>query len=170
MTDEPKKPRRRRVDSLGGVVDAIIAAGKRITAPEGMNFTPREAVIFDEVISEHSKTELSAHKVRLAAMLAIDMAALEREQTTLRREGSVLTNSHGNAVANPRTKVVQNLTGSILAQRRSLGIHTRALEGTNQRAALRRAHNQANEAKRASYEDADNLIPFPLPHGEEEDV
>jgi hypothetical protein len=45
--------------------------------------------------------------------------------------------------------------------RRSLAIHTRALEsGSNQKAALRRSHNRANEATRDNYHD-DNLIRFP---------
>ncbi len=161
MTDEPKKPRRQRVDSAAGVADAIIAGGKQITPPSDITFDGKEAVIFAELCAEFSKTELTPHKTRLVAILAKDVAALDREMNQLRAEGSVLTNSHGNEVANPRTKVVQNLSATILAMRRSLAIHTRALEGGSlQKAAVRRAHNKTNEATRGNY-DGDNLIRFP---------
>jgi hypothetical protein len=164
MTDEPEKPkgkaRRRRVDSAAGITEAIVAGGKVIVPPADMDLTDRERAAFDEVIDEQSKSELSPHKIRLSALLAIDIAALEQEKLSLRREGAVLVNSHGNSVANPRTKVIQNLTMAILAQRRSMAIHTRALEGTNQRAALRRSHNKTSEAFRTALED-DDLIPLP---------
>lgn len=161
MKDQPKKPRRQRVDSPAGVADAIIAGGKRITPPSDISFDGKEGVIFSELCDEFSKTELTPHKTRLVAILAKDVAALDREMEQLRREGSVLTNSHGNEVANPRTKVVQNLSNTILSMRRSLAIHTRALEGGSlQKAAVRRAHNKSNEAARDNYHD-DNLIRFP---------
>lgn len=166
MTDQTKKPRRRRVDSIPAVVDAVAAGRRAIMPPADMDMTDRELAAFGEVIGEQSKSELSAHKIRLSAFLAIDIAALDQEKVLLRREGAILINTHGNARANPRAKVVQNLTASILSQRRSLAIHTRALEGTNQRAALRRAHNKNNESFLSDLDD--DLLAMPVGDHDEE--
>ena len=147
MNDKPKKPRKARVDSVSGVAAAIVAGGKKIAIPKHVSFTPKERLIFTEICGEFSKTELTAHKITLIAHMAKETAALEEQQNLLAREGTVLTNSHGNAVANPGVKVCSQLVHSILAWRRSLGIHTRALEGgDNRNALLRRNHNKANEA------------------------
>lgn len=159
-TDAPKKPRRQRVDSPAGVAAAIISGGKKITLPSGVQFDPDERRVFAELCDEFSKTELTAHKVRLVALLARQMVMLSREQAALMREGFSLTNSHGNAFPNPRAAACSTLNMAILAMRRSLGIHTRALEGgSNAKAAVRRQHNKANEADRDNYDD--NLIAFP---------
>lgn len=97
----------------------------------------------------------------MLAVLAKEMAALEREMAQLRDEGTVFTNSHGNLTANPRAKLVQNLNSTVLSLRRSLGVHARELAGgDNRNTAIRRAHNKTNEAARDNYND-DNLIPFP---------
>lgn len=160
MPEKTKKPRALRVDSPTGVAKAIIAGGKNIALPPGTKLDAKEKKAFTELCDEFSKTELTPHKVRLAISLAKNIASLDREQDMLRSEGSVLVNSHGNAFPNPRAKVCTGLTSSILSTRRSLGIHTRALEGGNHKAALRRSHNRANEATRDDYGD-EGLIPFP---------
>lgn len=168
MAEKPKKPRRQRVDSPAGVAAAIISGGKKITLPAGTTFTATERKVFTELCDEFSKTELTAHKIRLLVMLARDLVAVNREQVLLSREGVVLINSHGNAYPNPRTKVCSGLLSAILSMRRSLGIHTRALEGgSNQKAAVRRAHNKRNEGARDDYDD--NLIAFPSPIPEDDD-
>lgn len=146
MTDKPKKPRKVAVNSAAGVAAAIVAGGKKIALPSGMTFNPQERLIFAELCNEFSKTELTAHKIRLTALLAKAMAMLDREQLLLEQEGSVLTNSHGNAAGNPRVRAVQGLHGSILSLRRSLGIHARELAGGNtRRVGIMRSHNMANE-------------------------
>ncbi len=168
MADKTKKPRRPAVNSVTSVAAAIVAGGKKITIPEGAQLDGDERRVFAELSEEFSKTELTAHKIRLLVMLAKDMVALDREQLTLSREGYTLTNSHGNAVTNPRVKVCSSLSGQILAMRRSLGIHTRAQSDfSNRKAAIHRAHNKANEASRETYDD--NLISFPQPTPEEDD-
>ncbi|SFO81930.1 hypothetical protein [Qipengyuania nanhaisediminis] len=168
MTDKPKKPRRTRVDSQAGVAAAMVAGGKKITLPVGLTLTAAERRVFVELCEEHSKSELTSHRIRLLVSLARNLIALDNEQKAIVREGSVLVNSHGNAYPNPRVKVTTGLHNSILSMRRSLGIHTRALEGgSNQKAAVRRAHNKANEADRANYDS--NLINFPKPQEPHDD-
>lgn len=147
MNDKPKKPRRTRVDSPAGVAAAIVAGGKKISVPSNVTFTAKQRLIFTELCDEFSKTELTAHKIRLVASLAKEMAMLEEQQDLLREEGSVFVNSHGNPTANPRLKATQTLTNSVLALRRSLGVHARELAGgDNRRTGIQRSHNKSNEA------------------------
>ena len=167
MTDKPKKPRKPRVDSAQGVASAIVAGGKKIAIPAHIKFAPKERLVFTEICGEFSKSELTAHKITLIAGMAKQMASLEEQQILLRDEGSVLVNSHGNAVSNPRVKICGQLTASVLAMRRSLGIHTRALEGgDNRNAAVRRAHNRANETMLDEMDEDEllarppNVLPF----------
>ena len=80
-----------------GHAGAIISGGKKITLPAGTTFTATERKVFTELCDEFSKTELTAHKIRLLVMLARDLVAVNREQVLLSREGVVLINSHGNA-------------------------------------------------------------------------
>lgn len=159
MTDKTKKPRRGRVDSATSVAAAIVAGGKKIVVPTDLSFTPKQRVIFAELCDEFSKTELTPHKIRLVAMLAEEMAKLDEEQVALRAEGCVFVNSHGNPTANPRAKVVGMLTNSVLALRRSLGVHARELSGgDNRRTGIRRSHNKAHET---ALNDADDLLANP---------
>lgn len=166
--DETKKPRRQRVDSAAGVAAAIVSGGKKIAMPSGIRLDADERRVFTELCDEFSKSELTAHKIRLLALLAKQMVMLDREQVLLTSEGISLINSHGNAFPNPRLKACSGLTSAILSMRRSLGIHTRAQAGgDNREAAKRRSINKANEAERDNYDD--NLIAFPQPIPEEDE-
>lgn len=165
MTNQTKKPRKTRVDSVAGVAAAIVAGGKKITLPENTRFTEQERKVFTELCEEFSKSEITPHKVRLLILLTKQIVMLEAEQVTLTREGFSLINSHGNAVPNPRARACASMSASILSMRRSLGIHTRAQAGgDNREAAKRRAINKDNEAEREGYDNS--LITFP---GQEND-
>lgn len=168
MTDKPKKPRRQRVDSQAGVAAAMIAGGLKLTIPNDTNFTEYERKVFTELAGEFSKSELSPHKVRLLTLLAKQMVLLENEQAVLMQEGFSLTNANGNTIPNPRARACTSVGASILAMRRSLGIHTRAQAGGDNRdAAKRRGINKANETDRDNYDD--NLIAFPKPMEDPDD-
>lgn len=167
MTDEPKKPRRRRVDSQQGVAAAMLAGGKKIAIPDDAHLSGYEREIFSELASEFSKSELSAHKIRLLTILAKQVVLLEQEQVLLAQEGFSLVNANGNTIPNPRARACSSMSATILAMRRSLGIHTRAQAGgDNREAAKRRSINKASEAERDNYDD--NLILFPK-HMEDDD-
>ena len=167
MTDEPKKPRRRRVDSQEGVAAAMLAGSKKIAIPADAPLSGYEREIFSELASEFSKSELTAHKVRLLTILAKQVVLLEQEQVLLAQEGFSLLNANGNTIPNPRARACSSMSATILAMRRSLGIHTRAQAGgDNREAAKRRAINKASEASRDEYDS--NLIPFPK-HMEDDD-
>ena len=162
MNDDTKKPRKTRrvpVNSHAGIAQAILSGGKKIVVPKHLDFTAVERCIFTELAEEMSKAEISPHKVTMLVLLTRQMAMLQNEQALIKREGAVLTNSHGNAVANPRVKICAGLTANILSMRRSLGIHARELAGgDNRRTAIMRDHNKRNEAILDDLDD-DGLIP-----------
>lgn len=160
MTDQPKKPRRQRVDSAAGIAAAIVSGGKTIKLPPGTVLDAKERRVFTELCDEFSKTELTAHKVRLLVLLAKQLVLFDREQALLASEGFSLLNGNGNTIPNPRARACSSMHANILAMRRSLGIHTRAQAGgDNREAAKRRSINKANEADRDNYDG--NLIAFP---------
>ncbi len=143
---DKKKPQRPRADSAASVSAAIIAAGKIVRPPAGMKLSAPETAVFAEVISEIPKVDLSDHQVRLAAMLAREMHSADLEARTLVREGKIIEDRHGSPVANPRVKVVQQGTSTVLSLRRTLGLTARSLAGgDSRRVAIRRAHNLASE-------------------------
>jgi hypothetical protein len=171
MTDK-KRPPKKRIDSVTSVHEAIVAGGKKINVPRDIRFTPKQRLIFTEICDEFSKSELTPHKIRLAAKLASDMAALEEAQTALADEGYVFVNSHGNPTASPRLRALQTLTSAVLSTRRSLGIHARELAGgDNRRAGIHRAHNKAHEQALSDDEDfaRPNVVPFGRREQEAED-
>lgn len=155
---DKKKPQRPRADSPASVTAAIIAAGKIVRPPVGMKLDAAETAVFAEVIGEIPKVDLSDHQIRIAAMLARAMHSADVEAQTLAREGKVIENRHGEAVANPRAKAVQESMSTVLSLRRTLGLTARALAGgDSRRVAIRRAHNLASEHMLDDMDDDDLL-------------
>lgn len=145
MSDK-KKPQRTRVDSPSSVTAAIIASGRVVRPPKDMKLNAGETAAFAEVIAEIPKVDLSDHQIRLAAMLAREMHSADVEAQTLTHEGKIIPDRHGIPMTNPRVKVVQLSTSTVLSLRRTLGLTARALAGgDSRRVAIRRAHNLASE-------------------------
>lgn len=160
MSDK-RKPQRPRVDSPASVSAAIVASGRIVRPPNDLKLTAAETAVFAEVISEIPKVDLSDHQIRLAAMLAREMHSANVEAQTLAREGKVIEDRHGSPVANPRVKIVQQCTATVLSLRRTLGLTARALAGgDSRRVAIRRAHNLASEQMLDDV-DEDNLLARP---------
>jgi phage terminase small subunit len=152
------KERRARVDSAQGVHEAIAAANRPVPIPAGVELDELEASIFDDVVAELAKSELTAHRVRLCAMIASDLARMQRSNEAVAQQGSVIFNAQGNARVNPHVRVADQALRSALAMRRSLGITARALNGGDTRnVAIRRQHNLSNEALLDDMDDEDLL-------------
>jgi hypothetical protein len=150
------KPRRSRADSKTSAVAAMQAATRKIKPPATMKLDRDEQVIFDEVIGECAAIEWTPHQVTVAAMLAKEILSHQREMVQLRREGSVLTNSRGNAVLNPRVRALHGHAASVLSLRRSLALHARAKGGDARDIARRRQINRENQT---ALDDPEGLIP-----------
>lgn len=138
--------RRQRVDSAPAIIAAIGAAGRTFALPSGIIMDDEEAAIFDEVMDEFPKVEMTEHRARICAMLAKALAIAARSQAAISREGSVITNRRGNRVLNPHVRVAAKAISTVLAYRRSLGITARALNGMDTRnVTIRRQHNLASQ-------------------------
>ena len=161
------KDRRPRVDSAQGVHEAIAAANRPVPIPAGVELDELETSIFQDVVAELAKSELTAHRVRLCAMIASDLARMQRSNEAVAQQGSVIFNAQGNARVNPHVRVADQALRSALAMRRSLGITARALNGGDTRnVAIRRQHNLSNEALLDDMDDEDLLArPSPSPSG-----
>ena len=118
--------RKARVDSGSEAVRIMQGSGKHIAPPSNVPLDDCDLPFFASVIDEFARADWTAHQLELAAMLARDMADLEREQRELRAEGFISTRENGTTVENPRTRVCNALKTGILAHRRSLSLHARA--------------------------------------------
>lgn len=163
MTTEDKKPRRRRADSAESAVQDMMAAERTITPPKDMDLSGTDLLIFTEIIDELPRGEWTPHMIRVAASMAKDMRSLQDEQIALSAEGSVLTNSNGNPVRNPRCVAVSGLSSSIIATRRSLSIHSRAKAGFDNRVLARRRELQRDNENNAP-DDPQGLLAKPKLH------
>jgi hypothetical protein len=169
MMNMPKKPRKTRVDSFAGVSAAIAAGGKKIHLPPSFKLNKDERTAFTEICNEFSKSELTAHKTTMAAILAQQVTMLHREQIALMSEGSTIINNLGSRRPNPRAQAVGILTGAILSIRRSLGLQARLQNGGNIEAvAIRRAHNKANETMLDAIDTEGLLARPPIGHDDDD--
>ena len=123
------KPRRNRIDSKAGAVEAMAGSAREIAPPSNVPLDAGDIPFFASVLAEFARSEWTAHQLEIAAMLARTMADLEREQREFRAEGTILKSDKGTPVINPRKMAIQMHYGNILAARRSLSLHARAQGG-----------------------------------------
>src|SRR5689334_20365663 len=109
--------RKARVDSATEAVRLAAAAAQQIVPPSNVPLDAEDLPFFASVIAEFARADWTAHQLELAAMLARKMADLEREQRTLRAEGSVVVTEKGLPMPNPRLAAMRMLDTSILATR-----------------------------------------------------
>lgn len=117
-------PRKARSDSVSEAVRYATAG--QVSPPSNVSLEGGDMPFFASVIAEFARADWTAHQLELAAMLARTMADMEREQRSLRAEGSVLVSEKGTPVVNPRKAVIQMHASTILSYRRSLQLHARA--------------------------------------------
>lgn len=147
------KPRRQRVDSVAAAVAIASGARREVAPPSHVPLDDCDWPFWHSVVAEFARSEWTEHQLELAAMLARDMANLERNQRLLREEGEVMQTERGTPVVNPRKTVVQSTQGGILSMRRSLALHARAQGGEARDVAKRRDIAKGVEADAASGDD-----------------
>lgn len=121
--------KRHRIDSASAAVKVMQGALREIAPPSHVPLEDCDWPFWHSVIAEFARSEWTDHQLELAAMLARDMANLERNQRLLRTEGEVMATERGTPVVNPRKAVVQATQSGILSMRRSLSLHARAQGG-----------------------------------------
>jgi len=126
--------RRQRIDSVAAQVDAASRAARaELSPPKHVPLTDAELPFFRSTIDHLPHGDWLPHTLEMAALLARFMAALERTQTDARDAGFVVDGK-----VHPAATIAANLSGVVLAWRRSLGLHARALAGGDLRTAGKR--------------------------------
>ena len=138
--------RRQRIDSTTAAVKVMAGALLELAPPSHVPLEDCDWPFWHSVIAEFARTEWTEHQLELAAMLARDMANLERNQRQLRSEGEVMATERGTPVVNPRKAVVQATQAGILSMRRSLSLHARAQGGEARDVGKRREAARSIEA------------------------
>ncbi len=148
--------RRKRSDSIAASLDVARRSQQAVAAPSSVPLTGAEMVFFSDILAEFARSEWTAHQLQLAAFLAREMAAMEREQRDMAAEGSVLSTDKGTPVVNPRKALIQMHAACILSIRRSLSLHARAKGGEARDMGKRRA--AAREVENSIADDGDGLL------------
>lgn len=132
--------KRQRIDSIGGQVEALDRARKAdLSPPSEVPLDRAETAFFNAIVDHAPRGDWTRHGLAMAALLARDMAALERAQREARADEA------------------KRLSASVLSMRRSLGLHARALAGGDLRTTgIRQAHALGLEA--SIVDDPDGLL------------
>lgn len=135
--------------------------------PTTCQLTKPERVIFNEIVQEREPSHWTAHRRQIAALCAKELHRLEVAQRLLQSEGFVVETPRGDRVVNPLVKVADQALKAVLAYRRSLTIHARALGGEARDIARR--HAIRLEQQRDAPIDRDGLIAIPDKDGGDDD-
>jgi len=134
LFEDTAMARKQRIDSIAAQVDAARrAASAELAPPAHVPLTDAELPFFRSTIDHLPHGDWKPHTLEMAALLARFMAALERNQTEARDAGFVVDGK-----VHPAATVANGLSGVVLAWRRSLGLHARALAGGDMRTAGKR--------------------------------
>lgn len=136
------------ITSPTSAIRIMQGANREIAPPGHVRLQDEDWPFWHSVLAEFARAEWTDHQLELAAFLARDMANLEREQFTLREEGSVMKTEKGTPVVNPRKAVVQATASTILSMRRSLSLHARAQGGEARRVGTRKERGREIESER----------------------
>ena len=137
--------RKQRIDSITAHVEVMQAALHNIAPPAHIPLTEADAPFWANIIAEKAKAEWTAHDLEIAAMLAQSLRKLRDEESKLDIEGSVVARQGGNAVQNPRCRIVADLHSRAMKYRQTLGIHSRGKDGEKRDVDKRRSQAFAVE-------------------------
>jgi hypothetical protein len=162
MAQSKTQKRRPRADTAQAKTEALRAADRTIAPPAHVRLNEQGLIHFYDAAEEFAKSELTPHKISMVAILAGNMADVDEQSRLLSQEGLVITQPSGRIAANPRIGIITALQGTILALRRSLGIHCRGEHGDSRSAAKRRSLAKGYEDDAPDEDDA--LINKPKLH------
>lgn len=171
---KPKKAIKSRSDGIGKSVEIAQAAYREIKPPDHVRFRAKDYYFWNEIIDKFAKSDWDDESLTMAAILARTLADLEKEQAMMRREGSIIkiykilkdkkTGKEREiltgATINPRKQLIDMYTKNILAMRRQLALHARALEGERRDIEKRRGAAKQTE-NNILHDDDDDLLARP---------
>lgn len=139
-------PRKQRVDSTTAAVAIMQASARELFPPKHVPIGAHDLPFWLNIIAEKAKSEWTAHDLEIAALLARAMSRLEREESRLDGEDTVMHNQGGTPMQNPRIRVIADLHARAIKYRQTLGIHNRGKNGEKRDTDRRTAQAKGVEA------------------------
>lgn len=131
-------PRKQRIDSNAAAVKIMLKAAIELFPPEHVPVGEKDLPFWLNITAEKAKAEWTAHDLELAALLARAMSRLEREETMLDGEDTVMSSAGGSPMQNPRIRAITDLHSRVIKYRQTLGIHDRGKNGEKRDSTKRR--------------------------------
>lgn len=140
------KPRKQRSDSAAAAIRAAQnAVAPSLQPPACKQLTEAELLFFHDIVLARARDDWRDADLFFAADLARCMCDLDREQTALRGEDSVLEMSNGNRVENPRIKIISRYRSEAASIARTLQIGGRVAADPRTYEKARALEQQARE-------------------------
>lgn len=123
-----KKPRKLRSDSISASLRAAQnAIAAPLLPPDSKQLTEAEMLFFADIVKARARDDWKDADLYFAADLARCMSDINREQEVLRGEDSVIVESSGKLVENPRIKIISRYRSEAAAIARTLQIGGRGI-------------------------------------------
>lgn len=152
--------RRPRSDSNTSAVDVMVEVAKGDPEiPKHVKLRECDIPFWNGILRARVKVDWVDYDLVVAAQLARTQADIEREQATLYSEGSVIDNSRGTPIPNPRVAVLEALARREMALLRTLRMAGAVVGDVRDQAAKLRAQRTAAEARDAVSAEEDDLLP-----------
>lgn len=173
--DNKTAGRKGRADSTDVAIEVAQQAFREIEPPSNYKLTKAQMQTWDNVIAEAAKIDWSEHMIEMAAMLTCAMHEVAEATKKLRKEGATLERKQivpakdgapakvvvTGIYKNPIAAHLKQEREAVISLRRSLGIHSRALEGEARDAGARRAAHMGIE-NAVKGDDDDDLFNKPI--------
>lgn len=153
-----KQKRIRASDTASGAIAAMLDASLAMPdVPKHVRLREGDLPFWNDVLRARARSEWSDADLVVAAQLARCMADIEREQSTLDSEGTIVENDRGTMVTNPRFRAINELKQSQLATFRALTLNANAKTDSRVVGSQRKTFNDAVTAK-GQVQDEDALL------------
>ena len=150
--------RKQRSDSASAAVQAALDAASPLPdCPKHVRLRDGDKEFWTGIVRARARNEWTDADLAVAAQLARCQSDIEREQTELDDEGSVITNDRGTKVMNPRHAVLEQLSRREMALMRTLRIGGDAAGDKRDLVKGRHLQRQAEEARQQVSEE-DGLL------------
>ncbi len=137
----------------------MVAAAKGAPSiPRHVKLRECDIPFWNGILRARTKDDWVEYDLVVAAQLARTQADIELEQETLYAEGSVIDNSRGTPIPNPRVAVLEALARREMALLRTLRMAGAVVGDVRERAAKLRAQRAAEEARQSVEAEEDDLL------------
>lgn len=140
--------KRNRSDSAASAVKAMVNAAKdAIKVPVHVHLRDGDQVFWDGVVRARARDEWTETDLVVAAQLARCLHDIEKEQSLMDGEGTVIMNDKGTLVVNPRVSVLEQFARREMALMRTLRMGGRIAGAARDEAPARKIERQSRKLR-----------------------